>query len=193
MCQFASFIVTVDGRVLAGDLMSHEGIAVGYGIAPGDYREAEWTRDDDGASLVIRLEPGEGRDEEIEWRERVFRRYPTRKALLDGITEGRAAGAQYWLRAGNRHRIDGPAVMWADGSQEWWLEGKRHRVDGPAVVRANGTQEWWVDGTQVWYHHGKRHRTDGPAVEGADGTREWWLDGNYVRSAHVGVEEGEPC
>jgi hypothetical protein len=160
MCEFVSFIVTTDGRILAGSLSSHEGIAAGYGIAPGDYREAEWTRDDDGASLVIRLEPVEDREAEIEWREKVFRRFTTRKALLKGITEGRSGGTHYHLRDGKLHRVDGPAVECADGTRVWWLEGKPHRIDGPAFEHADGTREWWLEG--------KLHRVDGTAVEECD-------------------------
>ena len=30
---------------------------------------------------------------------------------------------------GERHREDGPAVIWADGDKEWWLNGRLHRED----------------------------------------------------------------
>jgi len=41
-------------------------------------------------------------------------------------------GSQSWFLNGQRHRTDGPAVIWADGSRTWWLNGQRHRTDGPA-------------------------------------------------------------
>jgi hypothetical protein len=27
--------------------------------------------------------------------------------------------------------------------EEWWQNGQRHRVDGPAIIRADGREEWW--------------------------------------------------
>jgi hypothetical protein len=74
-----------------------------------------------------------------------------------------------WMFDDKRHRLDGPAVIWADGTKEWWVDHKRHRLDGPAFIWADGIQQWWVDD--------KLHRTDGPAVIWADGTKEWWVDG----------------
>ena len=38
-----------------------------------------------------------------------------------------------YLKQGNKHREDGPAVKNSDAT-EWWFEGARHRLDGPAVV-----------------------------------------------------------
>ena len=78
---------------------------------------------------------------------------------------------------GQRHRLDGPAVIWADGTQAWYMNGQRHRLDGPAFIWADGTQAWWVNG--------QRHRLDGPAVIWADGTQEWWVNGkNITREAN---------
>jgi hypothetical protein len=34
-----------------------------------------------------------------------------------------------WQLDGQRHRTDGPAVIWASGTQEWWLDGQRHRAE----------------------------------------------------------------
>ncbi len=59
-------------------------------------------------------------------------------------------GAQHWYQNGERHRLDGPAVIEANGARYWFQNGKRHRLDGPAVI----THE----GTQIWYQHDRRHR-----------------------------------
>ena len=37
----------------------------------------------------------------------------------------------------------------AAGTQEWWVNSQRHRLDGPAVIYANGSQEWWVRGQNI--------------------------------------------
>ncbi len=31
----------------------------------------------------------------------------------------------------------------------WAVDGERHRLDGPAVIHADGTAEWWVDGIRI--------------------------------------------
>jgi hypothetical protein len=48
-----------------------------------------------------------------------------------------------WYKNGQRHRENGPAVIYGD-TQVWFRYGKRHRVDGPAVIY-NGTEEYWID------------------------------------------------
>jgi len=83
-------------------------------------------------------------------------------------------GSQYWFLNSQRHRVDGPAAIYADGTQLWWLNGKLHRVDGPAAIYANGTQLWWLNG--------KLHRANGPAEIRPDGTRFWFLNGKLHRS-----------
>ena len=59
-----------------------------------------------------------------------------------------AAGTQEWHVNGQRHRLDGPAVISAVGRQ-WWVNGQRHRLDGPALIWANGYQEWCVRGQNI--------------------------------------------
>ena len=54
-------------------------------------------------------------------------------------------GSQEWYVNGQRHRLDGAAVIWASGHQEWWVNDQLHRPDGPARIYANGVQEWWVN------------------------------------------------
>ena len=82
-----------------------------------------------------------------------------------------AAGTQEWHVNGQRHRLDGPAVISAVGRQ-WWVNGQRHRLDGPAYIGAAGTQEWWVNG--------QRHRLDGPALIWANGYQEWCVRGQNI-------------
>ena len=55
-------------------------------------------------------------------------------------------GTKRWYTAdGQRHRVDGPARIWANGDKAWWVNGKRHRVDGPAYEGADGTKAWHVN------------------------------------------------
>lgn len=51
------------------------------------------------------------------------------------------------------HRVDGPAIEWNNGAIEWWLNGNRHREDGPALVYSYiendqlvTIREWWTFG-----------------------------------------------
>ncbi len=73
---------------------------------------------------------------------------------------------------GQRHRDDGPAVIYTDGTQLWYQHGKQHRDGGPAAI--------WINGTQVWYQHGKQHREDGPAIIRANGEQRWYWHGEEV-------------
>lgn len=70
---------------------------------------------------------------------------------------------------GQRHRVEGPAIVYPGGSCAWYLNGERHRIGGPAVEAA--------DGAKAWYVQGALHREDGPALLGSDGTTEWYLHG----------------
>ena len=56
---------------------------------------------------------------------------------------------EYFNKAGQYHREDGPAIEWANGTKEWWVNGEPHRTDGPAIELTNGTKEWWVNGQRV--------------------------------------------
>jgi hypothetical protein len=40
-------------------------------------------------------------------------------------------------------------VVGPDGYQSWWLNDQRHRDDGPAVIYPDGTQEWWINGKLI--------------------------------------------
>ena len=81
MCEFVSFAVTEgpEPRFVCGTrLNSHEGIsAENHGLRR--YREAEWTKDDSGASLVVRVEAGE---DPHEWANKVLSAFADRLSLI---------------------------------------------------------------------------------------------------------------
>jgi hypothetical protein len=56
----------------------------------------------------------------------------------------------YFIKNGNRHRLDGPAIEWKDGSKFWYKDGKEHREDGPAIEYSNSVKEWWLSGQQIF-------------------------------------------
>jgi len=58
-------------------------------------------------------------------------------------------GDKQWLKDGNFHRENGPAIENADGTKQWYFHGKRHREDGPAIEWANGDKGWWLHGEKV--------------------------------------------
>ena len=57
-------------------------------------------------------------------------------------------GDQVWIKDGQRHRIDGPAIIEPDGSKYWIYQGRMHRTDGPAVVYQDGGMEWRLNGVE---------------------------------------------
>ena len=73
----------------------------------------------------------------------------------------------YRNAAGEYHRTDGPAIVYATGEQRWYQNGVLHREDGPAIV--------YPGGNKCWYRNGKLHRTDGPASI-FRGSRHWYLN-----------------
>jgi hypothetical protein len=65
----------------------------------------------------------------------------------DGVTLEVHGSTLFFLKDGELHREDGPAVQnTTSGYQAWCVNGLRYREDGPAVERADGTQEWWFHG-----------------------------------------------
>lgn len=58
---------------------------------------------------------------------------------------------------GKRHRIDGPAVIYANGDRVWYREGVRHRDDGPAVECADGRKFWFINGNELSF---EEHRAE---------------------------------
>ena len=101
----------------------------------------------------------------------------TFEALRYHITMGKYGEKQYRNAAGQPHREEGPAIIWADGGMEWWQNGQRHCIGGPAVELSDGHREWW--------QNDQRHRIDGPAIVCKSGHTEWWLNGTpYTKQDH---------
>lgn len=99
-----------------------------------------------------------------------------------------------------RHREDGPAVIYSNGLVEYWQNGELHREDGPALSDHFGYEEYRVRGKphrengpaivfpkndwklsirqqREWYKNGFLHREDGPAVEKYDGEDLYYWNG----------------
>lgn len=99
MCHWVSFVITKDCEWLCfGDGESHAGIEAGWELKPGEYRECEWRRDDDGDSLVVRVEDGE--DKNV-FRAAILADFPTRRALLAGVTHGQAGSTGFVDKSSN--------------------------------------------------------------------------------------------
>jgi hypothetical protein len=81
---------------------------------------------------------------------------------------------QYYNKAGQLHRVGGPAIEYNGGHKEWWQNGLRHRENGPAIERTTGAK--------YWYQNGQYHRTDGPAIILPD-VQEWWINGEELSEA----------
>jgi len=144
MCHFVSFVIhRTDFEIFAGELNSHAGIEEGWGLKSDSYREAEWTQDDSGESLRVRVTKEE---DESSFRAAMLARFPKRSDLLEWITLGKTDKATCHYNYGKLHREDGPAVEYADGSKEWWWAGELHREDGPAVEYADDRKEWYWAG-----------------------------------------------
>lgn len=94
------------------------------------------------------------------------------EALAGYIETDKFGTVTYYNHLGDKHRTDGPAVIFSNGAELWYQHGRCHRTDGPAVTRANGDI--------AWYQDGKLHRTDGPAIIGENGTECWALYGQLM-------------
>ena len=68
-----------------GRLNSHSGIEAGHSLKPDSYREFEWTKDDTGDSLVVRVSDMDKHDENW-YKEKILSKYPTRSDLLKYIS-----------------------------------------------------------------------------------------------------------
>ena len=64
-------------------------------------------------------------------------------------------------------------MTWSDGREDWYVNGQRHRTDGPAIVYAEGAGS-------AWYLNGELHRVDGPALEFATGAKSWYQKDSYT-------------
>ena len=91
--------------------------------------------------------------------------------------------------AGEIHREDGPAIVYAKGNTEWYLNGKLHRDGGPA-------QDWsnLEPGAGVWYQHGKRHRVGAPAMKWSKDqnmAEYWYINGEMHREDGPAIDYGD--
>jgi len=81
MCNFLSGVVTIGKhpKILCQDLLHHEKTIAALRLKTETYREWEWTRDDTGDSLDIRVLPGEDRSD---FWSAIVAQFPTRKDCL---------------------------------------------------------------------------------------------------------------
>ena len=100
-------------------------------------------------------------------------------------------GNIFWINdKGERHRLDGPALITTKGALKWYKNNKPHRLDGPAIKYKNGVEKWFKEGNlhredgpaivgghngNFWFNEGKLHRESGPAIEYKNGSKCWYL------------------
>ena len=92
MCNVVSFHISNDGEALfAGDCCHHERGVRLHGLKTDEAREGEWTKDDDGASLVVRALPPEHRPKGQElydgawYKACILSRWPTRTRFVEHL------------------------------------------------------------------------------------------------------------
>ena len=57
---------------------------------------------------------------------------------------------RFWLKNGEFHRDDEPAVIFKDDTEEWFQNGEYHREGGPALISKRcGYMEWWEKGAFI--------------------------------------------
>ena len=49
----------------------------------------------------------------------------------------------YYDKSGQLRRLDGAL------HNAWFYNNQRHRTDGPAIIWTNGVKEWWIGGKQL--------------------------------------------
>ena len=54
-----------------------------------------------------------------------------------------------WPGYDQKHRANGPAVVYPDGTLESWVNDQLHRLGGTAVIWPDGTLEYWLNGNPV--------------------------------------------
>jgi len=74
----------------------------------------------------------------------------------------------YYNQQGQRHREDGPAVIWYNkggsiGNEWYFINDQRHREDGPADISYNNDGSIFIES---YYINDLMHREDGPAYIG---------------------------
>lgn len=124
-------------------------------------------------------------------------RPPSPESLPHDLVSSGSDGRVLYTRAGQPHRLDGPAVVGPGSRRAWFFLGFPGRLgDGPSLVTEDGHLRWegpagldrddgpavvHADGTQEFWQSGQRHRLGGPAVLRADGGREFWEHGRLHR------------
>jgi hypothetical protein len=114
-----------------------------------------------------------------------------------GIVELGDTGERQYLRNGELHRIDGPAIEHPNGAKFWYLNGRQYDSEKEWKLEVerreeNGTQEepeihviqvdnfheiphdftgvaQFANGDDKFYLNGYLHREDGPAIEWENG------------------------
>lgn len=179
MSKFISLVITTDGDIVFGNFRTHGGAAKAHGIAPGDYREADWIKDEVGERLTIRREPGEDPDH---WLAMVRSLYPTWDDLFQSLDRGRTIRydvppdfvptIEHYQLSRPKRRGNPIHIVGSLGTSYYIdMLGNLHNLRGPAM-------EYF--GFRGWWFHGLRHRIGGPAIETPDGNDEWFEDGMVV-------------
>ena len=87
MCNFLSGLVTIEKhpKILCQDLVSHDKTITALSLKPETYREWEWTSEDTGDSLDVRVLKEEDANE---FKSAILARFPTRKdAIIECIRQ----------------------------------------------------------------------------------------------------------
>ena len=59
-------------------------------------------------------------------------------------------GLRFWLKDGEYHKDDEPAVTFKAEKEEWFQNGFYHKEDGPALInKRRGYGEWWKNGVFI--------------------------------------------
>ena len=144
MCHFLSGVIdkATGQKLYFGQLNSHSGIEAGHSLKPDSYREFEWTEDDDGDSLVVRVSDMDKHDSEW-YKEKILSKYPTRSDLLKYISTIVCKTDKL-----NEYRYDDKGVKISSGS---WYENGQKREE----IRYNdkGVQISY----DLWYSNGQKY------------------------------------
>jgi hypothetical protein len=123
-------------------------------------------------------------------------------------------GAIIWIKDGEIHKDDGPAIENETALPSWYKSGFRHTIEkinkehlGFLVVddldSKNKNNVWYKNGvihrdnepaieyengTKIWFSNGKISRDNGPAIEYQDGTKVWFSNGKEHREDGPAVE-----
>ena len=60
-------------------------------------------------------------------------------------------GIEIDSKGNETHWKNGDIIMakYYDGFQSWWLNNERHREDGPALIYSDGTKFWFYHGKEI--------------------------------------------